>query len=94
MVYDKNARESDVTALEKLAAELGERGFGTRIHAPEGRVPALTVTNPRASRLTETVTTGDGSFWWSWAERIAPVADVGSAADVITRVLAYGNSST
>ncbi len=94
MVYDNSAREAEVTALEKLAAELGGRGFDTRLHAPEGGVPSLAVTSARASRLTETIMTGQGSFWWSWAERIAPVADVGAAADAVARVLAYGNSST
>ncbi len=27
-------------------------------------------------------------FWWPWADRIAPAADVAAAADAIARVLA------
>jgi hypothetical protein len=94
MVYDKEARELEVTSLEKLAAELGARGFETRLAAPEGRVPSLSVTNPQATALTENVVAGEGWLWWSWAERIAAVTDVGAAADAISRVLAHGSSST
>jgi hypothetical protein len=94
MVYEKDARETEVTSLEKLAAELGARGFETRLLAPEGRVPSLQVTNPQATALNENVVAGEGWLWWSWAERIAEVADVGTAADAISRVLAHGSSST
>jgi hypothetical protein len=88
MVYDDNARETDVTSLEKLAAELGARGFEPRLITAEGRRPSLTVTNPRVTALSENVVAGDGWLWWSWAERIAAVADVDAAAEAITRVLA------
>ena len=94
MVYDSSTRRTEVTSLEKLAAELAARGFETRLATPEGRVPSLSVTNPQATALNEHVVAGDGWLWWSWAERIAAVADVGAAADAITRVLAHGSSST
>jgi hypothetical protein len=87
-------READVTALEKLAAELTGRGFETRATFPEGRVPSLLVINPQASALTETVVASADWFWWSWAEKVAPVADVSEAAGVIARVLSAGSSST
>jgi hypothetical protein len=80
--------------LEKLAVELNARGFETQLIVPEGRVPSLSVTNPWARALSESVVAGDGWFWWSWAERIAEVADVGEAAGAISHVLAYGSSST
>jgi hypothetical protein len=86
--------EAGMAALEKLAAELGARGFETRLAAPEGRVPSLQVTNPQATALSENVVAGDGWLWWSWAERITQVTDVSGAADAITRVLAHGSSST
>jgi hypothetical protein len=89
MVYD-NAREADVETLEKVAAELGARGFESRLITAEGRRPSLTVTNPQATALSETVVAGEGWLWWSWAERIAAVTDVAAAADAITRVLATG----
>ena len=85
-----HASRTDTADLEKLAAALGARGLETRLTAHDGRVPSLTVTNPQATALSENVVAGDGSLWWSWAERIAVVADVDAAADAITRVLAAG----
>ena len=82
-----HAPRTDTADLEKLAAA---RGLETRLTAHDGRVPSLTVTNPQATALSENVVAGDGSLWWSWAERIAAVADVDAAADAITRVLAAG----
>jgi hypothetical protein len=81
-------READVTALEKLAAELGARGFDTHLTTPDDRLPFLTVRNPHAAQLTEVILADGGSFWWSWAERITGVANLGGAADAVARVLA------
>ncbi|HEX4833125.1 MAG TPA: hypothetical protein VH478_18755 [Trebonia sp.] len=79
--------------LEKLGEELGHRGLEAWVMAPPGRVPSLYVTNPRARALEENVYAGlcsDGMwwFWWSWAERIGHVDDLGQAADTVSRVLA------
>ncbi len=84
----ETSHEADVTALEKLAAELGARGFDTHLTTLADRLPSLTVRNPHAAQLTEVIVAGGGSFWWSWAERITDVANTGSAADAVTRVLA------
>jgi hypothetical protein len=92
MVYDENARETDVTALEKLTAELVARGFDPVIITTGGR-PALVVSNPRVPALSENILADGDWFWWSWAERIVPTADVPGAAEAIARVLAYGSSS-
>ena len=81
-------READVTSLEKLAAELGARGFDTHLTIPDDRLPFLTVRNPQAAQLTEVILADGGSFWWSWAERITGVANTGGAADAVARVLA------
>jgi hypothetical protein len=86
--------DAGVTALEKLAAELGRRGFGTHINTLAGQVPSLAVTNPRAPSLDEVVVAEAGWFWWSWAERITATSDVSEAAGVIAHVLAAGSSST
>jgi hypothetical protein len=89
-MVDDNARETDAEPLEKLAAELGARGFESRLIAAEGRRPSLTVTNPQVTALSENVVARGGWLWWSWAERIAVVTDVAAAADAISRVLASG----
>ncbi|HEY4853814.1 MAG TPA: hypothetical protein VII22_23765 [Streptosporangiaceae bacterium] len=93
MVYD-DARESEVTSLEKLASELTARGFETRLAVPQGHVPSLAITNPQATALSETVIVGEDWYWWSWGEKVAPVAEVSEAAGVIARVLSAGSSST
>ena len=80
-----NQPQSD--ALEKLAAELRVRGYETLLIAPDGQAPSLAVTNPHAAVLAETVMADATSFRW-WADRIAGVADMTTAADVIARVLA------
>ncbi len=78
--------------LEALAADLKDRGFTTKI-TPYGRYPSVDVVNSAASRLSEQVYAAlapDGAvwFWWSWAERIAPIGEPGAAAATIARVLA------
>jgi hypothetical protein len=81
-------RQAETAALEKLAVELGARGFETRLLAPEGWRPSLAVRNLIAPMLSETVLAQADWFWWPWADRISPVADVPAAADRIARVLA------
>lgn len=86
-----------ITALEKLAAELGARSYTTRLLTTEGQTsakPSLQVTNPIATALTETVYADSGWYWWSWAERIGPIADLSKVADAIARVLSEWRSST
>jgi hypothetical protein len=90
----ETSREAEITVLEKLAAELTSRGFETRLAVPQGHVPSLAITNPQVTALSETVVAGEDCYWWSWAERIAPVADISEAAAVISRVLSAGASST
>ena len=88
MMNDHDHDRPDTAALEKLAAELGTRGFDTCLTTPEGRLPFLTVRNQEAAQLTEMILADGGSFWWSWAERITGVANTGGAADAVARVLA------
>jgi hypothetical protein len=90
-MVDANSSEAEVTeTLERLAADLGGRGLDTVITAIGGR-PVLVTSNPRVPALSENVLMDGQWFWWSWAERIAPVADIGGTADAIARVLAAGN---
>jgi hypothetical protein len=86
--------EDDAAALDRIGAVLRGRGFHAQLAIPPDGKPSLTVTNPQASALSENIRVSRGWLWWSWKERIAPVADAQDAADAITRVLAYGASST
>lgn len=76
-----------VASLKNLKAELGDGGYVFTLMAG-GRHPHLHVTNRDASQLTEDVYCDGRYYWWSWAERIAPVADVTAAAQAVRKVLA------
>jgi hypothetical protein len=89
----ETTREAEATTLEALGRALSARGFTTALHTPEGHVPSLSVANPWAPRVDETVVAGEGWFWW-WGERITGVSDVSEAAGVIAHVLSAGSSST
>ncbi|GAA2323989.1 hypothetical protein GCM10010149_91650 [Nonomuraea roseoviolacea subsp. roseoviolacea] len=79
--------------LQRLAAELGERGFDARVRAGRDCPATLSVTNAIVPVLTESVFTApkdDGQewFWFPWPAPIGPVEDVQRAADRIETVLA------
>ena len=79
-------------ALEALAIELAACGWTAQVHTPEGRVASLYVQNPSAPMLAEHIYAGsaaDGtwSYWWSWADTVAPATDPRGTAATITRVL-------
>ena len=76
--------------LEKLAAELGPRGFKTVLTARDGRLPCLDVLNPAAPVLTERIYAQADSFWWPWAQVIASRDHPAAAADAIARALRTG----
>ena len=81
------APENDITALEQLATALEPLGYQTRLVNPAPEIPWLEVSNPRARVLSERILVQSGWFWWSWAERLAPVTDAATAAASIARVL-------
>ncbi len=81
------AEWDDPADLERLAAEVNGGDYETRLVASQGRRPYLHVRNRHAGVLTENIYCGDGFFWFGWAERIAAVTDVASAAEIIMRVL-------
>jgi hypothetical protein len=79
-------------ALETLAIQLTAHGWTARLHTPDGRLPSLYVQNPGAALLSEHIYAGptaDGtwSYWWPWADTIAPTADPAGTATTITHVL-------
>jgi hypothetical protein len=78
----------DTAPLEKLAAELGARGYDVTLIVAAGRRAALAVRNPAAPMLTEDILADAEWFWWPWADRIAAVTEVAAAAEQVARVLA------
>jgi hypothetical protein len=71
-----------VTLLEQLGYELAARGLNVTL-APESGTPVLEVVNRHAYLLSERVTCSGGWFWRPEARRIAPVDDIGAAADEV-----------
>ncbi len=87
----RHMRSSDswaegVAALERLTAELDPGTFVAAI-VSGGRAPCLRITNRCAPQLTEDVYAGRGFYWYSWAERLAPVGDVPRAVARIANLL-------
>jgi hypothetical protein len=78
---------TDTADLARLGAELAARGYEAAVRTPPARLAYLTVTNPRASVLSERVYVEEGSFYWSWSEPITACADVSVAADILVWVL-------
>jgi hypothetical protein len=73
--------------LEQLAAELDSQTYAVSLITGEGRRPGLHITNRCAMQLAEYVYSDGEHFYWGWAERIGPVADLPAVAAAVDRVL-------
>jgi hypothetical protein len=73
--------------LEELATVLGSQYYVTSLVIRQGSPPRLVVASRQVPLLSETIYARHGFYWWSWAERIAPAADVHRAASRIAWVL-------
>lgn len=84
-----DAAADPIARLDALAAHLRTRGWTTYIHTPAGRLASLFVQDPHHRAECGDIlaapdgTTGDWWYWFSWAERIAPVHPPAAAADAI-----------
>jgi hypothetical protein len=76
----------DPAALEQLAAALSPLDFAAILVTGDSRVPHLHVTS-RHAQLGDDIYAQNGSFWWSWAERIGPLDDPLAAARKVAAVL-------
>jgi hypothetical protein len=78
-------------AFLDVLAQLRDRGWTAYINTAPGRVPRLFVQDPRERAECGDVIAvpsgpaGDSWYWFSWAERIAPIRAPGAAADAIIR---------
>ncbi len=84
--------DAGTTDLENLAAELDGQTYAVTLVTAAGRRPCLSITNRQAVQLTEFIYAAPADdreqwFWWSWAQRIAPVTDPSGAAAAVDRVL-------
>lgn len=88
---EADAAQQAAAQLGALADNLAGRGFSAHL-TQAGQHPCLAVASQSVPQLSETVCAApapDGGwwFWWSWADRIAPVSEVESAAFKIAYVL-------
>jgi hypothetical protein len=78
--------------LEALTSELRNRGLTAVMPARvKGDRPSLQVSNSASSgvgRMSETITWGDGLFWYSWREPVSGNGDPARTAETIAHVLA------
>jgi hypothetical protein len=80
-----------IACLEVLAAQIHARGWTAHINTPAARLASLFVQDPHdRAKCSDIIaapggTTGDWWYWFSWAERIAPVHAPAAAADAIIR---------
>jgi hypothetical protein len=88
-----NAARAKVAAvrLEAVVNDLSGRGFAASME-PGSPYPRARVINREVPQLSEHIyaaADGDGVwwFWWSWADRLAPVDDVETAAFKVAYVL-------
>jgi hypothetical protein len=73
-------------ALVALAAALDPRDFVTTLTTGPGRRPCLSVAS-RHAQIGDDICADHRGYYWSWAERIAPLTDPHAAASKITTVL-------
>ena len=79
----------EVAHLDVLAAHLRARGWTAYVSTPAGRIASLYVQDSHNHAecgdiiATPDSTTGDWWYWFSWAERIAPIHAPAAAADAI-----------
>jgi hypothetical protein len=91
-VMNSEQREQ-VTQLEALTAEVVAHGWKADLYLPAGRLPYLSVYDPAdATAHGDVVAMPDSDsghwwFWFTWAERIALVENLGVAAEIIVGVL-------
>jgi hypothetical protein len=83
--------DGGIAFLDVLAAQLRDRGWTAYLNTAPGRLPRLFVQDPHQRAECGDVIAapsgpaGDSWYWFSWAERIAPVRAPGAAADAIIR---------
>jgi len=86
-------QREQVTQLEALTAEVVAYGWKADLYLPAGRLPYLSVYDPAdATAHGDVVAMPDSDsghwwFWFTWAERIALVENLGVAAEIIVGVL-------
>jgi hypothetical protein len=88
---EANQEQMAARRLDDLAGDLDRRGFSVRVLTADGKLRML-VQNRSISHLSDSVYVApaeDGAWWlwWSWADQLAPIDEIESAAFKIAYVL-------
>jgi hypothetical protein len=73
-------------ALVALAAALDPRDYAVTLTTRPGHRPCLSVTSRHAA-IGDDISADHRAYYWSWSERIGPLADPHAAARKISAVL-------
>ena len=95
---DSNTLEYEISLdgiafLDVLAAQLRARGWTAYVSTPAGRPAVLSVPDPHVRAEWSYIVVAPGGaggewwYWFSWAERIAPVHAPATAADAVITAL-------
>lgn len=88
---------ADVAHLDDLGRLLTGRGYLTMIVTNGGRprLEVLNRTDPEryGSVICAAGAHGERWFWWTWADRVAPVDALERAADLVDRQLRTGGEA-
>ncbi|MFF5206086.1 hypothetical protein [Streptosporangium sp. NPDC000396] len=91
MTPDAEATTTATAHLTRLTERLREHGLHARVRVAHRRPPELVAVNPDTPALSESIYAaaqeGTWWFWWSWHEKIAPVAEASAVAQRIRHVL-------
>ena len=88
--------EEQIAYLDVLAGQVAAYGWTAHVRTPPGRLPHLFVQDPENPNASGDIVavpdsaTGEWWFWFSYAQRIAPVETLASATQTIIKTLHAG----
>ncbi|WP_433323048.1 hypothetical protein [Spirillospora sp. CA-294931] len=87
MARTLTADDTDLAALDGLGEALGRLGLPTMIFASGAARRLEVFADQPGSVVCERDATGELWYWWSWADRIAPAAELDRAAEAVAGLL-------
>lgn len=76
-----------IAHLERLAAELNQRGWPATVRTGTSGRQVLHVRNPNAPGLNDDVVCDDHAYRWVWGQGIGPLTEAPGVAEKIQYVL-------
>ena len=91
--------EEQIAHLDVLAGQVAIYGWTAHVRTPAGRLPHLFVQDPQNPNACGDIVampnsaTGEWWFWFSYAQRIAPVETLAIATHTIIKTLRTGTET-